>query len=112
VFLLEAKHQMTAVCMKKLSSILKFLYLLIAWLTHKPCIQEHIENLISRLSEFQYKLEITDSSEFKKLLGKKHIGIACGMLFTDELRSMAMDKGLMVVFPSGNRYKVEAPWVL
>jgi hypothetical protein len=82
---------------------------LIAWLTYKSCIQEHIENLISRLSEFQNKLEITDCSEFKKFLGKKHIGVACGTLFTDELRNMAMDKGLMVAFPCGNRYKVEAP---
>ncbi|RIA92775.1 hypothetical protein C1645_691320 [Glomus cerebriforme] len=82
VFLLETKHKMTA---------------------------EHIENLINRLSEFQNKLEITDSLEFKKLLGKQHVGVACGTLFTDELRSMSIDKGLMVVFPSGDRYKVEAP---
>ncbi|CAB4387242.1 unnamed protein product [Rhizophagus irregularis] len=42
VFLLETKHKMTA---------------------------KHIENLINRLSEFQNKLVITDSLEFKKLLG-------------------------------------------
>ncbi|CAG8663842.1 2626_t:CDS:2 [Rhizophagus irregularis] len=42
VFLLETKHKMTA---------------------------KHIENLINRLSEFQNKLLITDSLEFKKLLG-------------------------------------------
>lgn len=54
---------------KKLSSILKFLYLLIARLTYKSFIQKHIENLINRLSEFQNKLLITDSLEFKKLLG-------------------------------------------
>jgi tRNA uridine 5-carbamoylmethylation protein Kti12 len=54
---------------KKLSSILKFLYLLIARLTYKSFIQKHIENLINRLSEFQNKLVITDSLEFKKLLG-------------------------------------------
>lgn len=54
---------------KKLSSILKFLYLLIARLTYKSFIQKHRENLINRLSEFQNKLVITDSLEFKKLLG-------------------------------------------
>ncbi|GES75102.1 hypothetical protein GLOIN_2v1738427 [Rhizophagus clarus] len=35
--------------------------------------------------------------------------IACGTLFTDGLRSRSTDKGLIDVFPSGNRYKVEAP---
>jgi hypothetical protein len=88
---------------------MKFLYLLIAWLTYKSCTQEHIENLINRLSEFEKNLEITDSLEFKKLLGKQYIGVACGMLFTDELRSRSINKGLVVAFLSGNQYKVEGP---
>ncbi|CAI2195337.1 9751_t:CDS:2, partial [Funneliformis geosporum] len=82
VFLLEAKHKMTA---------------------------EHVGNLIDRLNEFPKKLEITDSSEFKKLLGKQYVGVACGTFFTNELRSISKDKGLIVVFPSGNRYKAEMP---
>lgn len=109
VFLLETKHEMTKVCIKKLLPIMKLLYILVAWLTYKPCIQEHIENFIDRVNEFPKKLEITDSFAFKELLGKQYVGVVCGTLFTDELRSMSMDKGLIVVFPSGNRYKVEAP---
>jgi uncharacterized protein (AIM24 family) len=42
-------------------------------------------------------------------MGKQYVGVACGTYFIDELRSMSIDKGLVVVFPSGNRYKVEAP---
>lgn len=106
VFLLEAKHKMTDVCIKKLLSIMKFLYLL---LTYKSCIQKHINSLIDRLGKFETNLKITDSLEFKKLMGKQYVGVACGTLFTGELRSESMKKGLVVAYPSGNRYKVEAP---
>jgi hypothetical protein len=88
---------------------MKFLCLLIAWLTYKSCIQKHINSLIDRLGKFETNLKITDSVKFKKLMGKQYIGVACGTLFTGELRSESMKKGLVVVNPSSNRYKVEAP---
>jgi hypothetical protein len=84
--------------------------LLITWLTYKSCIQEHIGSLVDRVNEFPNKLEATDSAEFKQLVGKEYIGVACGsLLFPLELRRKSMEKGLVVVFPSGDRYKVEAP---
>jgi hypothetical protein len=82
VFLLEAKHKMT---------------------------DEHITSLINRLREFETNLKITDSLEFKKLMGKQFVGVACGTSFADKLRSESMNKGLVVVYPSGSRYKVDAP---
>ena len=82
---------------------------MITWLTYKSCIQEHVEKLISRLNMFPDMLKVTDSLKFKNLIGKEYIGIACGSLYPEELRRKSMNKGLMVVFPSGNRYKVEAP---
>ncbi|CAI2166123.1 11210_t:CDS:2 [Funneliformis geosporum] len=82
VFILEAKYKMT---------------------------DKHIKSLIDRLYEFETNLKITDSLEFKRLMGKQYVGVACGTLFTDELRSESMNKGLVVVYPCGNRYKVEAP---
>ncbi|RGB23933.1 hypothetical protein C1646_773784 [Rhizophagus diaphanus] len=45
---------------------------------------KHIENLINRLSEFQNKLVITDSFEFKRLLGKQHVGVSCEFLGSGE----------------------------
>ncbi|CAG8458463.1 11162_t:CDS:2 [Paraglomus brasilianum] len=82
VFLLESKHKMT---------------------------KGHIESLVNRVNEFPNKLEATDSAEFKQLFGKEYIGVACSSLFPLELRRKSMEEGLVVVFPSGNRYKVEAP---
>ncbi|CAG8573416.1 952_t:CDS:2 [Paraglomus brasilianum] len=82
VFLLESKHKMT---------------------------EKHMESLVNRVNEFPNKLEATDSAEFKQLVGKEYIGVACGSLFPLELRRKSMEEGLVVVFPSGNRYKVEAP---
>lgn len=70
---------------------------------------ETYKSLIDQLCEFETNLKITDSLEFKKLMGKQYVGVACGTLFADELRSESMNKGLVVVYPSGNRYKVEAP---
>ncbi|CAI2176233.1 10196_t:CDS:2 [Funneliformis geosporum] len=82
VFLIEEKHQMT---------------------------DKHVEKILSRLNEFPNMLKATDSVKFKDLIGKQYIGIACGSLYPEKLRRMSIDKGLIVVFPSGNRYKVEAP---
>ncbi|RHZ86671.1 hypothetical protein Glove_48g67 [Diversispora epigaea] len=83
VFLLESKHKMT---------------------------DEHVNKLVNRLNEFSEKLKDTECLEFKKLLGKQYIGVACGSLFPEELRTQSMNKlGLIVVYPSGNRYKVEVP---
>ena len=108
VFLLESKYKMTKVGIKKIS-FMNSCRLLITWLTYKSCIQEHIENLVKRLNEFPNKLEAIDSAKFKKLVGKEFIGVACGSSFPLELRQKSMEEGLMVVFPGGNRYKVEAP---
>ncbi|CAG8443259.1 7215_t:CDS:2 [Diversispora eburnea] len=59
---------------------------------------------IVRISE--KKLKSTSDPEFKKLLGKQHIGVACGTKFPEEVKSMARDElGLIVVFPGCNRYK-------
>ncbi|CAG8553502.1 4318_t:CDS:2 [Diversispora eburnea] len=83
VFLCETKHNMTL---------------------------KHVVNLINRLKDFPKKLETTSDLEFKQLLGKQHIGVACRTKFPEELKSMARDElGLIVVFPGGGRYKVEMP---
>ncbi|RIB16366.1 hypothetical protein C2G38_1970473 [Gigaspora rosea] len=83
VFLCEAKHNMTL---------------------------KHINNLVSRLKEFPNKLEATSDLEFKQLLRKQYIGVACGAKFSGDVRHTARDMlGLMVVFPGGGRYNVEMP---
>ena len=67
------------------------------------------KNLVKQLNEFPNKLEAIDSAEFKQLVRKEYIGVVCGSLFPLKLRRKSMEEGLMVVFPGGNRYKVEAP---
>ncbi|CAG8582045.1 3977_t:CDS:2, partial [Ambispora gerdemannii] len=70
--------------------------------------RKHIFKLIGRLKEFPKKLEATTDLEFKQLLGKQHIGVACGTKFSEELRRVARDElGLIVIFPGGGRYKEE-----
>ncbi|CAG8840771.1 32772_t:CDS:2, partial [Gigaspora margarita] len=73
-------------------------------------ILKHINNLVSRLKEFPKKLEATSDLEFKQLLRKQYIGVACGAKFPEDVRHNARDMlGLMVVFPGGGRYNVEMP---
>ncbi|KAF0561595.1 hypothetical protein F8M41_022510 [Gigaspora margarita] len=63
-----------------------------------------------RLKEFPNKLEATSDIEFKQLLRKQYIGVACGTKFPGEVRHAASDiLGLIVVFPGGGRYNVEMP---
>ncbi|CAG8714427.1 20038_t:CDS:2, partial [Gigaspora rosea] len=64
--------------------------------------RKHINNLVSRLKEFQKKLEATSDLEFKQLLRKQYIGVACGAKFSEDVRHTARDMlGLMVVFSGG-----------
>jgi hypothetical protein len=80
-FLLECKHKMT---------------------------EDHIKKIVSRLDEFTEKVKETDSIEFKKLIGKQRIGVACSSFFPEELRNKSINEfGLAVVYPSGDHYKVE-----
>ncbi|CAG8635875.1 13914_t:CDS:2 [Funneliformis mosseae] len=69
----------------------------------------HIESLINRLDEFLKKHQIASDPEFTKLLGKRYIGIACDTKFSEELRHLSMNRGLITVFSGGNRYRVEIP---
>ncbi|KAF0458566.1 hypothetical protein F8M41_000953 [Gigaspora margarita] len=83
VFLCEAKHNMTL---------------------------NRIYNLVRRLQEFPKKLEATSDLEFKQLLRKQYIGVACETRFPGDVRRSARDIfGLIVVFPGDGRYNVEMP---
>ncbi|RGB42107.1 hypothetical protein C1646_593503, partial [Rhizophagus diaphanus] len=82
VFLIESKHNMS---------------------------KKHIESLNKRLNEFPEKLQIAIQAdpEFLELSGKFYAGVVCGAKFPEELRGLSMHKGLIVVYPGGDRYKVE-----
>jgi len=44
------------------------------------------------------------------LLDKNYIGVACGSLFPEDLRRQSIEEfGLIVVYPSGDRFNVEMP---
>ncbi|RIA94837.1 hypothetical protein C1645_817543 [Glomus cerebriforme] len=52
----------------------------------------------------------TLSANFKQLLGKECIGVACSPFFPEKLKNKSINEiGLAVVYPGGNRFKVEVP---
>jgi len=60
------------------------------------------------LTEFQEKVKETDTPGFEKLRDKQCTGVACGSFFPEALRNKSINEfGLAVVYPSGDRYKVE-----
>ncbi|GBC01287.1 hypothetical protein RclHR1_04130003 [Rhizophagus clarus] len=82
VFLCETKHNMTL---------------------------DHINNLRLRLKEFPNKLLFTKDDEFQELMNKNYFGVACASFFPESLRSVAIELGIITVYPSGNRFIADFP---
>ncbi|RIA84272.1 hypothetical protein C1645_742464 [Glomus cerebriforme] len=70
---------------------------------------ENINNLVQQLQEFPSKIQQANDPTFKLLLRKKRFGVACGVMFSESLREIAKNLGLIVVFPDNGYYKVEIP---
>ncbi|PKC06149.1 hypothetical protein RhiirA5_419972 [Rhizophagus irregularis] len=71
-------------------------------------LKKYIESFTKRLSEFPKKLKIAIESdqEFLQLSGKSYVGVICGTKFLEEF---SKTKGFIVVYPSGDRHRVEIP---
>ncbi|GES78527.1 hypothetical protein GLOIN_2v1571072 [Rhizophagus clarus] len=68
----------------------------------------HLDNLIRRIEELkENERDEIIPPEINK--GKTYIGAACGTYFPKEVQSKADEKGLISIFPSGNRYRVDIP---
>lgn len=80
-------------------------------LVGKFSIFRNTESLKKRLGQFPEKLKIAIKSdpEFLQLSEKSYIGVVCGTKFPEKLRELSKSEGFIVVFPGGNRYKVEIP---
>ncbi|CAG8573011.1 13668_t:CDS:2 [Funneliformis caledonium] len=61
------------------------------------------------VDEFPKKLQFVSDPKFTKLLGKRYIGIAFSTKFSEELRHLSINRGLITVFLGGDRYQVEIP---
>ena len=59
------------------------------------------------MSNFYSIVKEADDDNFKPLLKKRPIGVACGVYFSEGIRFFAKSKGLIVVYPDGGRYVVE-----
>ena len=59
------------------------------------------------MSNFYSTVKEADDNNFKPLLKKTPIGVACGVYFSEAIRFFAKSKGLIAVYPSGGRYVVE-----
>ncbi|KAK6094636.1 hypothetical protein MT418_004924 [Batrachochytrium dendrobatidis] len=79
LYLLEAKHAMTV---------------------------EKVEKIAERVNQFPKIIKLLS----QKILNAKYskiVGVACGTRFPDGCRKEAHRLGLMVVYPSGSRYRVD-----
>jgi hypothetical protein len=79
LYLLEAKHSMTDETLKKIAE---------------------------RVEKFPKMIEQSLQKEFD-VTKRKVVGVACGIQFPESCRQLAHRVGLMVVYPSGSRYKVD-----
>jgi hypothetical protein len=80
LYLLEAKHSMSA---------------------------EKVKEIASRVKRFPQIIEKSPQKEFNKQYSKI-VGVACGTQFPNESRIEAKRLGTMIVYPSGGRYLVES----
>ena len=80
LYLLEAKHSMSA---------------------------EKVKEMATRVKLFPQIIELSAQREFS-IKYSKIVGVACGTQFPDESRIEAKRLGLMIVYPSGRRYLVES----
>ncbi|GBB92073.1 hypothetical protein RclHR1_01960023 [Rhizophagus clarus] len=86
MFLLEAKHDITNASINS----------------------EYLNNFIDEIEELK-KLKSQRVNIETELLIRRPVGVVCGVNFPQQLRNVAKNKGLVVVYPGGGRYKVKIP---
>ena len=79
------------------------LYLLEAKHTMKI---ENVKNIAERVNQFPKMIELSSQKMFNAKYSKI-VGVACGTRFPIGCREEAHRLGLMVVYPSGSRYRVD-----
>ena len=79
LYLLEAKHAMTV---------------------------EKVKKITERVNQFPKMIQLSSQKMFNAKY-RKIVGVACGTRFPDGCREEAHRLGLMVVYPSGSRYRVD-----
>jgi hypothetical protein len=79
LYLLEAKHAMTV---------------------------EKVKKIAERVNQFPKMIQLSSQKMFNAKYSKI-VGVACGTQFPDGCREEAHRLGLMVVYPSGSRYRVD-----
>ncbi len=74
---------------------------------HVMCIDK-VPNICERINTFKEQFQSHAQEEFTTRI-KKIVGVACGTYFPPLVRKKAHELGLICVYPSGWRYRIDKP---